>query len=182
MASVFELKFTEKHGVAESTLMLATMSGGHFYNVVNPTEAMDNGSVTAIDITKWKEEDYFEVKAPAVADKVSLILNPPKIYEEYATQCQEECFYYIGAGERARAYEVYETDRFALSEEAFKAEPTVAPAVGKYVVVDGTGYKLDVVDSADEKTYGFIGYIYDVATNGNFKIFVVKNSKVVPTV
>ena len=99
MASVFELKFTEKHGVAESTLMLATMSGGHFYNVVNPSAAMDNGSVTAIDITKWKEGDYFEVKAPAKTDKVALILNPPKIYEEYATQCQEECFYYIGAGE-----------------------------------------------------------------------------------
>lgn len=178
MASVFELKFTEKHGVAESTLMLATMSGGHFYNVVNPSAAMDNGSVTAIDITKWKEGDYFEVKAPAKTDKVALILNPPKIYEEYATQCQEECFYYIGAGERARAYEIYETDRFALSEEAFKDSPTQAPAKGKYVVVDGTGYKLDVVDSAALTTYGFVGYIYDVATNGNYKIFVIQNKTI----
>lgn len=182
MASVFEFDYTNKHGVCESTLMLATMSGGHFYNMVNHDANMDNGSVSALDITQWEEGDVFKTKIPAKTDKVVLILTAPKIYQEYTTQMQEEHYFFNGANERMRAYEVYETDRFALSEEAFKDEPTVAPTVGKYVVVDGTGYKLDVVDSADEKAYGFIGYIYDVATNGNFKIFVVKNSKVIPTV
>ena len=178
MASVFELKFTEKHGVAESTLMLATMSGGHFYNMVNHEAAMDNGSVSALDITQWEEGDVFKTKVPTVKDKVVLILTAPKIYEEYATQCQEECFFYNGANERMRAYEVYDTDRFALSLEAFKDSPTVEPAKGKYVVVDGTGYKLDVVDSASVETNGFVGYIYDVAPNGNFKIFVIQNKTI----
>lgn len=181
MASVFDLtaSFNNKHGVAESTLLGATFAGMHFYNVMNPSADMDNGSVTAIDITKWKEGDYFEVKAPAVTDKIALVLNPPKIYEEYATQMQEEHYYYVGAGEIARAYEIFDTDRFTLSEEAFKDSPTVEPAVGKYVVVDGTGFKLDVVDSAALTTYGFVGYIYALANKpGYYRIFVIQNKTI----
>lgn len=178
MASVFKLKFDEKHGTAESTMLMATTAKSHFYNVMNPSAAMDNGSVTAIDITKWKEGDYFDVKAPAVTDKIALILNPVKIYEEYATQCQEEQFYFIGAGEIARAYEIFDTDRFTLSLEAFKDSPTVEPAVGKYVVVDGTGFKLDVVDSASVATNGFVGYIYSLSNNGKYRIFVIQNKTI----
>lgn len=179
MASVFQFDYTNKHGVAESTLMLSSFSGGHFYNVVNSTADMDNGSVTAIDITKWKEGDVFEVKAPATTDKVAILINPPKIYEEYATQMQEEHYYFLGQNEIGRAYEVYETDRFTLSLEAFKDSPTVEPAVGKYVVVDGTGYKLDVVDSAPTTTYGFVGYIYALANKPDYyRIFVIQNKTI----
>lgn len=175
MASVFELKFDNKHGVAESTLMLATMSGGHFYNMVNEDADIDNGSVSVLDIKNWVEGDVFKTQVPAKGDKVVLILNPPKIYEEYAKQCQEEHFFYNGAGERMRAYEVYATDRFALSAEAFADD--AAPAVGQYVMVDGAGYKLTTA-AADDATCGFMGYIYDIATNGNYKIFVIRNEVV----
>lgn len=178
MASVFELKFDTKHGVAESTLLGASFSGVHYFNMVNHDADMDNGSVSALDITQWEEGDVFKTKVPAATDRIVLILTAPKIYETYATQCQEEAYFYNGASERMRAYEIYDYDRFALSLEAFKDSPTVEPAVGKYVVVDGTGYKLDVVDSAALTTYGFVGYIYDVATNGNYKIFVIQNKTI----
>lgn len=182
MASVFDAinsMYAQKHGVAESTMLMATTAHSHFYNMVNHDADMDNGSVSALDITLWEEGDVFKTKVPAVTDKIVLILTAPKIYQEYATQMQEEHYFLNGAGERMRAYEIFETDRFTLSLEAFKDSPTVEPAVGKYVVVDGTGYKLDVVDSAPTTTYGFVGYIYALANKPDYyRIFVIQNKTI----
>lgn len=174
MASVFELKYDEKHGVAESTLMLATMSGGHFYNVV-ADENVDNGSVVVIDIDQYQEQDVFKAVKPTATDKVALVLTAPKIYEEYAKKCQEEAYFYNAAGERMRVYEIYETDRFALSKEAFDEDAT--PEKGKYVKVKAGSYKL-TTDDSEPSGVGFIGKIYDVASNGNYKIFVIRNRAV----
>lgn len=46
MASVFEKFANGGRGCAESTLMLATMAGGHFFNIVSDKE-LDNGNVVA---------------------------------------------------------------------------------------------------------------------------------------
>lgn len=174
MASVFELNFKEnKHGVAESTLMGATFSGAHFYNMVSE-EPIDNGCVSVLDVENYKEDDLFGVAVPAKEDKIVLLLNPVKIYEDHMKQMQEECFYFNGVNQPIRAYEVFDTDRFSLSLEAFKAEPSSEVAVGKYVVVDGVGYKLDVVESKPEG-YGFVGKIIEQNANGTYMIFVIRN-------
>lgn len=180
MASAFELNYTKKHGVCESTLLLATMSGGHFYNMVSD-ENIDNGSVAVLDIVQYQEGDTFKTVKPKIKDKIVLINTPEKIYEDFSKQCQEECYFFNAAGELMRAYEVYDTDRFSLSREAFKDEPTVEPEKGKYVVVDPSGYKLDVVETNPNETTvtnGFVGYIYGLNANGSYKVFVIRNREV----
>lgn len=173
MASNFSNYAPTKHGVAESTLLKATKVG-HHYNLVADVD-VDNGSVAVIgDRVK---SDLFKAKVPAVGDKIVFILTAPKIYEEYTTRMQEESNFYNAKGEAMRAYEIQDTDRFTLSAEAFNED--AAPAVGKYVVVDGTGYKLTTVDSKPNMTqYGFVGHIYEIANNGNYRVWVDKNAQV----
>ena len=92
---------------------------------------------------------------------------------------QEESQYFIGQGERIRAFETFETDRFSLSKEAFKDETEVE--VGKYVVVDGTGFKLTTAAEDPNKTtvtHGFVGYIYKQWPNGEYAVFVKRNAAV----
>ena len=174
MASVFEATFENKHGVCESTLMGASFASMHFYNMESDVD-LDNGSVSVLDVENYKEDDVFMTAVPAITDKIVLLLNPVKIYEDHMKQMQEECFYFNRAGERIRAYEVYDTDRFSLSVEAFAKD--AEPAVGKYVVVDGAGYKLTVVESKPEG-YGFVGKIISQNANGTYEIFVIRNRAV----
>lgn len=173
MASNFSNYAPQKHGVAESTLLKATKVG-HHYNLVADVD-VDNGSVCVIG--ERVKSDLFKAKVPAVGDKITLIITPVKIYEEYTTRMQEESNFYNAKGEAMRAYEIQDTDRFTLSAEAFNED--AAPAVGKYVVVDGTGYKLTTVDSKPNMTqYGFVGHIYEIANNGNYRVWVDKNAQV----
>ena len=174
MASTFSNFVADKHGVAESTLLKATKVG-HHYNLVNESKDIDNGSVAVIG--DRKKADVFEAKVPTKGDKIVLILTAPKIYEEYTTRMQEESNFYNAAGEAMRAYEIQDTDRFTLSAECFDED--AVPEVGKYVVVNGTDYKLTTADSKpDMTTYGFVGHIYAIANNGNYRIFVDKNAPV----
>ena len=83
------------------------------------------------------------------------------------------------AGEIMRAYEIQDTDRFSLSTEAF-AEGA-APAVGKFVVVNGTGYKLTTAEAnpnATTATNGFVGEIIEINPNGTYLINVLRNREV----
>lgn len=173
MASNFSNYAPTKHGVAESTLLKATKVG-HHYNV-EATVDIDNGSVCKIG--DRLRSDVFKADIPAKGDKIVLIITPVKIYEEYTTRMQEESNFFNAANEPARAYEIQDTDRFTLSTEAFAND--AAPAVGKYVVVDGTGYKLTTVESKPNMTqYGFVGHIYEIANNGNYRVWVDKNAQV----
>lgn len=173
MASNFSNYAPVKHGVAESTLLKATQVG-HHYNLVADVD-IDNGNVAVIG--DYQKADLFKANIPAVGDKITLILTAPKIYEEYTTRMQEESNFYNAAGEAMRAYEIQDTDRFTLSAECFDED--AVPEVGKYVVVNGTDYKLTTADSKPNmNTYGFVGHIYAIANNGNYRIFVDKNAPV----
>lgn len=179
MASNFDDYAYKKHGVFHATLMHATDIASAFYNMVNDKAAMDNGSVSVLKPENYKEGDVFNVEAPKITDKIVILANPVKIYEEYTKMMQEESQYYIGKGEIVRAFETFETDRFSLSEEGFKDDTEIA--VGKYVVVDGTGFKLTTVDEDPNKTtvtHGFVGYIYKQWPNGEYAVFVKRNAAV----
>lgn len=161
-----------KHGVAESTLLKATKVG-HHYNLV-ADEDVDNGSVCKIG--DFVKEDVFKADKAAIGDKITLILTAPKIYSDYTTRMQEESNFYNGAGEIMRAYEIQDTDRFTLSKEAFS--DAANPEVGEYVGVDGAGYKLTTLGKADPGAgYGFLGKIYAIANNGNYRIWVIRNNQ-----
>lgn len=179
MASNFDKYLYEKHGVFHATLMRATDIPSAFYTMVNEDEEMENGSVSVLKPENYVEDDVFKVEAPKITDKVVILANDVKIYEEYTKKMQEESQYFIGQGERIRAFEAFETDRFSLSKEAFKEEADVA--VGKYVVVDGTGFKLTTVAEDPNKTnvtHGFVGYIYKQWPNGEYAVFVKRNAAV----
>ena len=179
MASNFEKYLYDKHGVFHATLMHATDIPSAFYTMVNEDAEMENGSVSVLKPENYVEDDVFKVEAPNITDKIVILANDVKIYEEYTKRMQEESQYFIGQGERIRAFETFETDRFSLSKEAFKDETEVE--VGKYVVVDGTGFKLTTVAEDPNKiavTHGFVGYIYKQWPNGEYAVFVKRNAAV----
>ena len=74
-----------------------------------------------------------------------------------------------------RVYEIYDTDRFTLSKEAFDED--ALPEVGKYVVVKDNSFKLTTADHEPEGV-GFVGKIYAQANNGNYRVFVKRNRAV----
>lgn len=173
MASVFEKFDIGGRGTAESTLLLSTRDGGHFFNIVSDSE-LDNGNVVAYpNPTKWNENDTFTATAPAAKDEIVLHLTPVKLYEEYSKKFQHEDNYFLGIGEVGRAYEIFKGDRFSVSEKCFHED--AVPAVGKYVTVKDGTFLLDVKDSDPSETNAFVGYILHKQPNGKFTIFVMKN-------
>ena len=172
MASNFQNYQPKKRGVCESTLLKATKVG-HHYNVVSDEE-LENGCMCKLG--EYVREDIWQADIPAIGDKLVLINSPVKIYETYTTRMQEESNYFIAPQEVARANEIQDTDRFTLSKEAFS--DAANPEVGEYVGVDGAGYKLTTLGKADPgATYGFLGKIYAIANNGNYRIWVVRNNQ-----
>lgn len=171
MASKF-ISYENVHGVCESTLIRATECG-HNYNLVAAVD-IDNGSVCKLGA--YQKQDLWTADIPAVEDKVILIYTAPKIYEEYTKRMQEEQFFYNGAGEAMRGFELVDTDRFTLSTEAFAEGATLE--VGQYVGVTGTDYKLTTLGTDEPTDRGFYGLIYDIAGNGNYRIIVKRNHPV----
>ena len=149
-----------KHGVAESSDLLAT-TAGHIENVlVEEANGIDNGSFVTLGADVWK------AAAPTAGATVYLVLTPPSIYEDYTRKMQDESNFFNGKNEIARAYQLFKRDKFALSDECFAAN--AEPAVGKYLTI--TGFKAGVAASAPNS--GLVAKIYDQATNGNWRIVV----------
>lgn len=165
------IDYSNVFGVAESSDLTSTIAG-HLYHL-KATEDLENGSFSAIDPTTFVSGDVFTTKVPAKADPVALILTSIVIYEDYTPKMQEEQNFYNAKDDIVRAYQLQVTDRFALSKECF-TNPTDA-AKGKYIAMDGTHFKATVYDQKPIDT-AFVGYIYDVASNGRFRIFVMKNA------
>ena len=159
-----------KHGVVEVSSLVATHGGAHIMNVVADVD-VDNGSVCKLG--DFVESDYYKAEVPAVGDAIMLIATEPKIYSEYTKKMQEESNFYNGAGEIMQADDIVRLDRFALSEEAF--DDAAAPAVGQYVGVTGTGYKLTTLGETAPTGRGFVGYINEVAANGRYRVLVLRN-------
>ena len=153
-----------KRGVAESSNLLATVAG-HIENVlVEADNGIDNGSF--ISLGDFVSGDVWKAKAPAAGEDIYLVLSVPLIYEDYTSKMQEESNFFNGKGEVARAYQLFKRDKFALSAECFAAN--AEPAVGKYLTF--SGFKAGVAASAPQS--GPVMKIYDVATNGNFRVVV----------
>ena len=161
------------HGVVGVSSMACTHGGAHIMNAVADVE-IDNGSV--IKLGDFVESDYYKAEIPAVMDAVLLVATEPKIYAEYTKKMQEESNFFNGAKELMQCNDIVRYDRFELSAEAF--DESAAPAVGQYVGVSGTGYKLTTLGESAPTGRGFVGYINEVAANGRFRILVLKNTTI----
>lgn len=164
------MKSYENHGIVESAKLKSTICG-HLYSLRAP-QNIDNGSVCAIG--EYEKGDVWKAAVPKKLDKVTLVATSVVIYEDYTKKCQEEARFYNAKDDVMRCYELVETDEFAISAEAFAEGAD--PKKDAYVVVDGTGFKLTTVTDAPAKAeYGFIGQIFDIATNGHYRISVKQN-------
>ena len=140
MASVFEKFAKGGRGAAESTELIATRDGAHFFNVFSNDTELDNGFVLAYpDPTKWKENDAFEAVAPTADDEIVLHLTPVKLYEEYSKAFQHEDNYFLGIGEVGRAYEIKKGDRFSISFNEDYVSDAIKACMSEDVIISFAG-------------------------------------------
>ena len=173
MASNFERYAYTKNAVLEKSSMLSTNYGRHIMNVVSDVD-LENGCVVALG--DFVEDEVWKAAAPTTDKAVLIIACEPKIYEEYTKRMQEESQFYVKAGEIAEADDMDRLDRITLSAEAFDAD--AVPAVGQYVGVKAGSYKLTTLGTSEPTGVAFVGYIYNVAANGNYRILVKRNMDV----
>ena len=145
MATSF-INFDNKHAVAESTNLKATIVG-NIWNI-KATDNIDNGCIvkrgdyvapeyyaaaaaTAITgkIIEKAANGNFRVEVTAVGELEGLVLSVPLIYEEYTTRMQEESNFYNAKGDLLRVYQLYVGDVFTLSAEGFDGTPEVGKTV-----------------------------------------------------
>ena len=145
MATSF-INFDNKHAVAESTNLKATIVG-NIWNI-KATNDIDNGCIVkrgdyvapeyyaeaaATEFTgkiiEKAANGNFRVEVTAVGELEGLVLSVPLIYEEYTTRMQEESNFYNAKGDLLRVYKLYVGDVFTLSAEGFDGTPEVGKTV-----------------------------------------------------
>ena len=145
MATSF-INFDNKHAVAESTNLKATIVG-NIWNI-KATNDIDNGCIVkrgdyvapeyyaeavATEFTgkiiEKAANGNFRVEVTAVGELEGLVLSVPLIYEEYTTRMQEESNFYNAKGDLLRVYQLYVGDVFTLSAEGFDGTPEVGKTV-----------------------------------------------------
>lgn len=147
MATSF-INFDNKHAVAESTNLKATIVGNIWS--VKAADDIDNGAIVkrgdyvapeyyeeaeatefAGKIIEKAANGNFRVEVTAVGELEGLVLSVPLIYEEYTPRMQEEANFFNAKDDLLRVYQLYVGDVFTLSAEGF----TGTPEVGKTVSV-----------------------------------------------
>ena len=145
MATSF-FNFDNKHAVAESTNLKATIVG-NIWNI-KATDNIDNGCIVkrgdyvapeyyaeaaATEFTgkiiEKAANGNFRVEVTAIGELEGLVLSVPLIYEEYTTRMQEESNFYNAKGDLLRVYQLYVGDVFTLSAEGFDGTPEVGKTV-----------------------------------------------------
>ena len=144
--NVFDNIVGQKHAVAESSLLKATITG-HIYSLKCHKD-LDNGSI--VSVGDWVEAQVFNSKDYVAGEHPVLVLTPPIGYNSDRRIYQDECYFYNAQGEVARAYELHDGDIFTVSDIMFAGDP----AVGKFI--DGTYTVGDVAGGS-----GFVGEIIE---------------------
>ena len=155
MANVFDLATGAVHAVCESSRLKATKTG-HIYDL-KCHKALDNGAI--VGVGAHVEGQVFNSKDYAAGDIACLVLTPPFAYNGKKYQSEEK-FFYNGANEIARAYELHIGDIYTISEAGL----TGAPAVGAFI---------DATNAASESAgeSGFVGEIIEEVAYSNGKAF-----------
>lgn len=182
-----------KHGMFESSLMLAT-DVGKIYDVIVRNESnkeieVDNGVPVVIgDFTgNGLQERY--AKIAGAKDKIAVIGTPAEV-KTALTKEQEQPYHFVNkAGQPAKAYQVQDPsvheDIFAVADYQFTEESTENVKVGRLVVTDGKGMYVAQADGTEATTLattnGFIGRIHSISAGTYYtmvRIQVVQNKTV----
>lgn len=171
----------KKYGYAESSALTATYGGGHIHSVVDEDNIMENGML--IELGDDIDVENRKAETPTATSKVCLLLDVAMIYDQSTTEGQAEYYYYVEPGKSARAYELFENDRFAIADYmvtaplAGEGKPCV---VGNYLVADANRkYKEVAAGSFDAETVGFAAIIQEIVYKSNLTLYrlrVVKNA------
>ena len=158
----------EKYGYAETSTLRATIAGP-IRSVVNDTLALENGMLQTIGDIKTNKEVYTAV-LPKKEDKVVLIHSSLYAYDTSTTLGQHEMYLRKEIGEPARAYYIYEGDRFAVGDWMITpADEKVAK--DNLVVADtSTGFYTELEKETDVSAYGFAAVIEEVEAKSNMTI------------
>lgn len=165
------------YGYAESSDIKAT-TAGHIFSVVDEDNDLENGMIVKLgEITE--PDEIYSIDDAAKTDKIVLILDPAINAELSTKAANAEIYYHIPAGKVARAYEIVEHDRYAISDNLVTAlDKTAGAKKGNYLVVDGRKYKE--IASMDD-SYGFVAKIVNKVAKSNLTILrldVIKNTTV----
>ena len=183
----------DKHGMFESSLMLATDVGNLFDVVVrdeNQKEiAVDNGVPVCVgDYTGNGLEERYATIAKAT-DAIAVIGTPAEVKTAF-TKEQEQPYHFTNpAGVPAKAYMIQEpnvhTDVFAVADYQFTDESTKEVKVGRLVVTDGKGMYVAQAEGTQASTLastnGFIGQIHSLSVGTYYtmvRIRVLQNKNV----
>lgn len=178
-----------KHGMFESSLLLATDVGNLFdarvQNAGGTDIDVDNG--VAIAIGDYTGDGLQEVKATIAktTDEIAVVGSPANVKAAMTTAQAQPYNYYVAAGTLAKAYKIVEpsvhNDIFAVALYQFTNSDTSDVKVGAYVVVDGTGKWTAQSSAPDASQYGFIGKVHSLAVGSYYtmvRIEVLQNKSV----
>lgn len=184
------------HGIAESSLIKATISG-HLWDclvcsvdtsgstpVYTPIDCDNGTAVTVLDFTNNEnglQERY--AKIAGVKDKIGFVCTPALIKDARTKLEETEPYFYNKAGVDSKVYEVvgdeYDGDIFGVSLNMFtSATQTLAQTRGSYVVLDGNGKYVAQAAKPTMSNYGFVGKVHSVYTNNDYtlvRIYVIQN-------
>lgn len=127
---------------------------------------IENGSVVKKGDIVTGEKAIYTAEIPAVTDEVYLVANPAWSYDDSRIVNQNEDAFINVAGKAFRGYAMKKDNLFAVLD--YSISDADAIAVGDYIGVDGTTFKLKDLGAVapDFKTVGFVGKVIEVQNYG----------------
>ena len=188
-----EAKEANKHGMFESSHLLATDVGDIFDVIVrdsnsNPID-VDNGVPVKIgDFTGNGLEERYATIASA-KDAIAVIGAPAEVKTALTTEQGQAYNYANKAGKPAKAYKVQDAEIhnevFAVADYQFTTDSAKELKQGRLVVTDGKGMYVAQADSATvdtlKTTNGFIGRVHSFSAGTYYtmvRIQVLQNKTV----
>ena len=187
----FNANFNAEHGVFESSLLKATISG-HIWDarvqatVDNKVVDVDVDNGVAVKMGGFTGDGYQERTATIATakDKIGVIGSVPLVKDGYNLATGSEEKFYNKAGQLSKVYEVvgdaFDPDIFGVTSYLFSSNANLLK-VNNYVTVDGNGGYVAVANKPAANTNGFIGQIHSIYTNNFFtivRIAVLQNKDV----
>ena len=184
------------HGIAESSLLKATISG-HLWDtlvcsvdtsgatpVYTPIDVDNGTAVTVLGFTNddnGLQERYGKIAG--VKDKIGFVCTPALVKDARTALEETDPYFYNKAGNDSKVYEVvgdqYDGDIFGVSLDLFTAaSQTLAKTRGNYVILDGAGKYVAQAAKPTMANYGFVGQVHSVYTNDYYtliRIYVIQN-------
>lgn len=160
--------YTDGNGTTYTKNPVARVSkvkdDAHIYDVLDAANALAQGANVKLGDHPAGELQVRNISTPTVGDQIVFVCDVPLIYKDSTTLDQAEWQFINKAGKITKAYEVGKDDVIGVSDYAFTTlvKSDTAPAIGNYVVVDGSrGWKELAANTQASTlaTYGFLAKV-----------------------